>query len=366
MNAITKNATVKIKRCEKLPPVHFTPHPLFGAVFAPHILRMNLHLDGTNDFNAEIKPLEDEPFSPTSSVLHYGQSIFEGMKAFRQKDGRVGVFRADKHATRFRNSARRMVMADVPEDVFLKCIQEYTAFVADNVPSEPDHSLYLRPLLIAADHKIKVGAAQSYIFYIMSSIAGGYFGGAKPKRARVMVNRQFVRAYPGGLGEAKTAANYAASIWPQRLAAQRECDQVLYLDALHHDFIDELGGMNFFAVRGKELLTPVLNGCILDGVTRRSLLEVAPALGLKPVETQLSFTDLRKQIQTGKITETFACGTAAVVSPIGEFLFQDTLEAQPELISLPEQNPATQQLLSHLKGIQHGEIKAPGNWILHV
>jgi len=360
---------VKFKKCEKLAPVKYSPHPLFGTVFAPHYLRMHLQLDGpassTTDYNAEILPLQDEPLSPTTAALHYGQTIFEGMKAFRQKDGRVGVFRPDHHAARFRKSTQRMAMADVPEDVFLQCIREYTAFVADNVPAEPDHSLYLRPLLIAADHKIKVGTSQKYTFYIMSSIAGGYFGG-KNKRARVLVNRHFIRAFPGGLGEAKTAANYAASIWPQRLAAQRECDQVLFLDAVHHDYIDELGGMNFFAVRGKELLTPALNGCILHGVTRRSILDIAPTLGLKPVETKLSFTELKKQIKDGAVTEAFACGTAAVISPIGELLFQENLDSQPELITLRADNNVTQTVLDRLKSIQRGEVAAPGDWIMTV
>jgi branched-chain amino acid aminotransferase len=357
---------MNIKKCEKLAPVKYTPHPPFGSVFTPHILRMHLHLDGPKEFNAEILPLADEPMSPTTTVLHYGQSIFEGMKAFKQKDGRVGIFRADLHAARFRKSAQRMVMADFPEDIFLQCIKEYTAFVADNVPSDPDHSLYLRPLLIAADNKIKVGTSQKNTFYIMSSIAGGYFGGAKAKRARVLVNRHFVRAYPGGMGEAKTAANYAASIWPQRLAAQKECDQVLFLDATHHDYIDELGGMNFFAIRGNELLTPVLNGCILHGVTRRSILEIAPSLNLKPVETKMSFTELKKQIRDGSVTEAFACGTAAVISPIGEFVFQENLDAQPELIGLAPDNKATQSLLERLKAVQRGEVAAPGDWIFRV
>lgn len=354
-----------IKKLQKLPPVQYSANPVFGTIFAPHVLRMTLKVDAPNDYSAEIKPLEDEPFSPTTAVLHYGQSVFEGMKAFRQRDGSVGIFRADLHASRFRASARRMMMADIPEEVFLHCLKEYVAFVADNVPTEPDHSLYLRPLLIAADKKIKVGASQNYLFYIMSSIAGNYFGGGGTiKPARVMVNRQFVRAFPGGLGEVKTAANYAASIGPQRLAAKMECDQVLFLDAVHHEYIDEMGGMNFFAIRGDELLTPALNGAILNGVTRRSIIEIAPSLGLKATETKLSFTELRKQIETGEVGEAFACGTAAVVHPIGEFLFQEKLDSPAEAIRLKGESKIALKILDHLQKVQRGQEPAPSSWIM--
>lgn len=350
----------EITKLDKLPPVKYPLNPPFGTIFTPHILRMELKLDGPNNYSAVIKPLENEPFSPTTAVLHYGQSIFEGMKAFQLPNGKAGLFRPDLHANRFRLSARRMVMAEIPEDVFMNCIREYVAFVADNIPTEDDHSLYLRPLLIAADHKVKVGSSQNYIFYIMSSIAGSYFGSSGViKPARVMVNREFVRAYPGGLGETKTAANYAASIWPQRLAAQKECDQVLFLDAVHHDYIDEMGGMNFFAIRNGELITPALNGCILNGVTRRSILELAPTLGLKTNETKISFTQLKSEIESGAVTETFACGTAAVIHPIGEFLFQDSHNAAPELIKLRSEPKVSLQILKKLKAIQRGVEPSP-------
>jgi branched-chain amino acid aminotransferase len=355
---------MNIKKCQKRPPVSYPRNPPFGTVFAPHVLRLALSASASNDYQPEILPYEGESFLPSLAALHYGQTIFEGMKAYHQADGSVGVFRADLHASRFRKSAQRMMMADLPEEIFLTCIKEYVAFLADNVPKEEGHSLYLRPLMIAADAKLKVGASHSYLFYIMSTIAGAYFhSGSQVKKARVMVNRQFVRAYPGGLGETKTAANYAASIWAQKIAAQQECDQVLFLDAVHHDYIDELGGMNFFAVRGNELLTPALNGAILHGVTRRSILELAPTLGLKPVELALSFTELKKQIEQGHVTEAFACGTAAVVSPIGEFLFSEKLGAESERIQLPSESVTTIKILDRLSKIQRGVEPGPGPWI---
>jgi branched-chain amino acid aminotransferase len=354
----------KITSLKKLPPVKYDLNPPFGTVFAPHVLRMHLNSDEKNDYSAEIAPLAADPFSPATAAFHYGQSIFEGMKAYRLKDGSVGIFRADLHATRFRNSARRMVMADMPEEIFINCLKEYVAFVADNVPSEPGHSLYLRPIMFASEPKLKVGASKTYDFYVLSTIAGSYFSGGLVKSARVLVNREFVRAYPGGLGEIKTAANYAASIWPQRLASQKECDQVLFLDAVHHEYIDEMGGMNFFAIRGQELLTPSLNGSILHGVTRRSIIELAPSLGFKVREMQLSFTELRKQIESGEVTEAFACGTAAVVSPIGELLFQETVASPTESIVLKGKPSSSLQILEKLSNIQRGLEPAPGPWIL--
>lgn len=354
-----------IKKCTPLPPVQYSPNPKFGTVFAPHYLRMDLQLGGQNEYKAEILPYGSEPFFPGTSVLHYGQSIFEGMKAYRQPDGGVGIFRADLHATRFRQSARRMSMADVPEEIFLQCLKEYVAFESASVPNEKDHSLYLRPVLIARDNVIKVGTAQSYTFYIMSTIAGSYFYKGEIKPARVMVNRQFVRAFPGGTGEVKTAANYAASIWPQQIAAQRECDQVLFLDAVHHDNIDEMGGMNFFAIRGNELVTPKLNGCILNGVTRRSVIEIAKDVGLNPIEETMSFTQLVKDIESGKVTETFACGTAAVISPIGEFLFGETVNDEPRSIKIPGKPEKTLKLLERLRDAQTG-VNTPAGWLFRV
>jgi branched-chain amino acid aminotransferase len=356
---------LKITKCNPLPGVKYTPNPRFGTVFAPHVLRMELKLGGQKEYLAEIIPYGPEPMFPGTSVLHYGQSIFEGMKAFRQKDGSIGIFRPDLHATRFRLSAQRMSMAQLPEEIFLQCLKEFVKFESESVPSEPEHSLYLRPLLIARDNVIKVGTAQTYTFYIMATIAGNYFGTGGVKLARVMVNRQFVRAYPGGLGEAKTASNYAASIWPQQLAAMRECDQVLYLDAVKHDMVDELGGMNFFFIRGKQLVTPALNGCILNGVTRRSVLEIAPQLGLEPIEETVSFTQLMKDIQAGTVTESFACGTAAVISPIGEFLFGEAVNDEPKPIKLNGPPTKSLLLLERLRAAQTG-VNSPAGWVVKV
>jgi branched-chain amino acid aminotransferase len=355
----------KFKYSHRRPKVEYSPNPKFGTIFTPHMLHMKISGDKVTDVEAEIVPFASEMFSPATLVFHYGQSVFEGLKAFRQKDGGVAIFRADLHAKRFAKSCERMAMPAFPEELFLDCVREFVAFEKDSVPSEAEHSLYLRPLMIARDAMVKVGRGKTYSFYVLGAIAGSYFQGAV-KGAKVLVNRQFVRAFPGGLGEAKTAANYAASLWPQTHAEKYGCDQVLYLDAIHHENIDELGGMNFFMVKNGALITPVLNGAILNGVTRRSILEIAAQLKLQASEEVISFTNLKRDIEAGAVTEVFACGTAAVVSPLGELLYQETLQATPQSLKLPSDFPIATKVGDLLKSIQRGSSPAPGNWLLKV
>lgn len=356
--------------CDKKPPRPFSPNPKFGTAFAPHQLRLDLGFAGEANA-ARIEPYGPEPMAASNVTLHYGQSIFEGMKAFRQKDGSVAIFRPDLHAKRFRNSARRMAMPELSEQTFIDCLKAYVGFEHESVPTAKDHALYLRPLMIAKDEKVKVGRSENYTFYIMSCVVGSYLRGGPSKGARVLINRQFVRAAPGGLGEAKTAANYAASLWPQTYAEKLGADQVLFLDAIEHQYIDELGGMNVFFVRGQTLLTPALNGCILNGVTRRSILQLAPQLGLEIKEERLAIDQVIREIREGRITEAFACGTAAVIQPIGEFLVEDEIsepekKSTPASVKLAEGHPVANRISDQLTGIQHGEIEGPPGWMLKV
>ncbi|MEK6554458.1 MAG: branched-chain amino acid aminotransferase [Bdellovibrionota bacterium] len=358
---------IEIIKCAKKPRVQYSENPKFGTVFAPHYLHMNVTLGQTRDFKAEIRPYGPEDIYPGMAALHYGQTIFEGMKAFAQPDGSAGIFRPELHATRFKLSARRMSMAEIPEEVFMEALKQYVNFEQESIPHELHHSLYLRPLLVASDNVIKVGASTNYTFYIMGTIAGNYFGsGGKIKPARVMVNRDFVRATPGGMGEAKTAANYAASIYPQKFASDYECDQVLFLDSVKHDNIDELGGMNFFAIQNGALVTPELNGCILKGVTRGSILELAKSLGIKTIEKAMSFTELMKSIESGETTELFACGTAAVISPIGELVYMEDSKSNPKVLKPKGNSELSLRLLDTYSKIQRGQEKAPGPWIYKV
>jgi branched-chain amino acid aminotransferase len=306
---------------------------------------------------------KSEQFSPATAVFHYAQTIFEGLKVYRLKDGSVAAFRADLHAERFMKSARRLAMPVIGEKVFLECLRAYIDMESESVPSEPDHSLYIRPLLISRDEIIKIGTSKTYTFYIMSAIAGSYFPGGVTKGARVLVNRDFVRAFKGGLGDVKTGGNYAASLSPQAYASGYECDQVLYLDAETHDHIDELGGMNFFMIRNGELVTPSLTGTILPGVTRRSIIELAPTLGHKVSERPISFTEMLKDVSAGKVTEAFACGTAAVVHPISEFVVQEKTGGPATTVKLPPGHDVSLKLRETLSSVQRGGIKAPGDWL---
>jgi branched-chain amino acid aminotransferase len=352
---------------EVFPKTSYPLNPKFGTIFTPYLLKMQIDKSQTQSFRAEIVPYKEEPFWPGTAALHYGQSIFEGLKAYALNNGNVALFRADLHAERMKLSAERMAMGSLQPQVFIECLKAYVEMLKDHVPREDGHSLYLRPLLFAYDPVIKVGSSQKYMFYIMSTIAGNYFStGGKAKPVRVLINRLFVRAYPGGTGEAKTAGNYAASIWPQTHAQKLECDQVLFLDAVKHEFIDEMGGMNFFIMKGNELITPSLNGCILNGVTRRSILELAPQLGLKPIERPISLKELLDGVNSGEINEAFACGTAAVISPIGEFLFQENLNSQGTIHKLKGDSEVSLRILSQLSKIQRGLIKAPGEWLMEV
>ncbi len=357
---------VQIQRCERRRQPTYSLHPKFGSVFSAHMLRMDFSSENQSEWSANIIPYGPEPVSPSNLTLHYGQSIFEGMKAYKQPDGRAAIFRLDLHAKRFANSAARVAMPRLPEDVFTECLKAYVEFESDFVPMDEGHSLYLRPMMIARDEIIKVGRSKHYSFYILSTIAGSYFhaGGLKP--AKVLVNREFVRAYPGGMGEAKTSANYAASLYPQTVAERLGCDQVLYLDGVKHENIDELGGMNFFVVDGKRLLTPKLNGCILNGVTRKSILELAPSLGLETVETELKFSEVVDGIRSGRIREAFACGTAAVVSPIGEIVYLENEKSTPQTITLQNDFSTAKMLLETLSKIHRGQKKAPGHWLFDV
>jgi branched-chain amino acid aminotransferase len=356
---------MEIKRCAPKPKASYPLNPKFGTAFTPHMFRMDIRPDQPMGSGAEIVPYAPELFSPSAVVFHYGQAVFEGLKAFAQADGSVGIFRPDLHAVRFAGSCARLAMPVVPESIFLEAVRSFVEFEKESVPKEPNHSLYLRPLLIARDEIVKVGASKSYTFYVLGCVVGNYFA-SKLTPARLLVNRQFVRACPGGLGEAKTAANYAISLAPQAHAEKHGFDQVLYLDAIHHDAIDELGGMNFFMVRNGELVTPALNGCILNGVTRRSILEIAPKLGLRGREETISFDQMRRDIAAGVVTEAFACGTAAVVHPIGEFGVQETMAGPIEKVALPDQYPVALKLLETLKAMHTGRAPAPGSWVTRI
>jgi branched-chain amino acid aminotransferase len=250
-------------------------------------------------------------------VLHYGQEIFEGLKAYRQPDGSVALFRPEANARRFRTSARRMAMAELPEELFLAALDALLSQDSAWVPPHGgEESLYLRPFMFASETGLGVHPANEYLFMLIASPSGAYFaGGVKP--VTIWVSEDHVRAVPGGTGDAKTGGNYAASLLPQAEAAAHGCDQVVYLDAVTRTKVEESGSMNIAFVYGDRIVTPALTGSILEGITRDSLLTVARDLGYTAEEGVITLEQWRADAASGALTEVFACGTAAVVTPIG-------------------------------------------------
>jgi branched-chain amino acid aminotransferase len=262
---------------------------------------------------------------PAAKVLHYAQEIFEGLKAYKNDDNEVYLFRPDMNSKRFNISAKRMAMPELPEEIFVETSKLITSLCHDIVPVEVGASLYLRPFMIATEPALGVKPSDTYKYVLIASPAANYF---KKPNVSVYVERETSRAAAGGTGFAKTGGNYASSLQSFGKLEGKSCDQTLWLDARDHKFVEELSGMNFMAVIGDELVTPKLTDTILGGITRDSLLSLAPALGLKPKEKSLDIDELIKLIKTGECSEAFACGTAAVITPIsklvddsGEYVF---------------------------------------------
>lgn len=262
--------------------------------------------------SAKIVPFGNLSLSPAILALHYGQSVFEGMKAFRMKDGRVSVFRVEKHWARMNKSLERMCMPDIPEDLFTSAIHKLVELDKEWVPKEKDSALYLRPIVFATEPRLGVKVSEQYKFMILSSPVGPYY--AKP--LRVKVETEYVRAAEGGTGFAKCAGNYGGSFYPSQLARKEGFDQILWTDSKEHLYFDEAGTMNVLFVIGDTLVTPPVSTTILDGVTRDSILQLARDAKMKVEERKISIREVQDGISKGVVTEAFGAGTAAVVAPI--------------------------------------------------
>ena len=290
-------------------------NPGFGLHFTDHMVVIDWSVEqGWHD--ARVQPYGPLTLDPASSVLHYAQEIFEGLKAYRHADGSVWGFRPTSNAARMQRSAKRLALPELPEAEFLESIKQLVMVDKDWVPSAPETSLYLRPFTIANERFLGVRAAQRAAYYVIASPAGAYFPkGVAP--VSIWVSEQYTRAARGGTGAAKCGGNYSASLMPQHEASQNGCSQVLFLDAEEGRYLEELGGMNVFLVRKDgSLLTPSLTGSILEGVTRDSIITLARARGHVVEERKITLDEWREGFASGEITEAFACGTAAVVTPI--------------------------------------------------
>ncbi|WP_454774418.1 branched-chain amino acid aminotransferase [Janthinobacterium tructae] len=335
-------------------------NPAFGRIFTDHMVVIP-YRDGKWQ-QGELKAYGPLTLDPSASSLHYGQAIFEGYKAFAQPDGSIKTFRPEQNAERFNRSAARLAMPAIPVELFLEAGDALIAQDRNWVPKNTGESLYMRPLMIATDPYLGVRPSEEYLFVLFASPAGAYFPkGVKP--VTVWISEDFVRAAPGGTGEAKCAGNYAASLMAQSQAQEKGCDQVVWLDAVHREFIEEMGGMNLFFVYkdGEKItvVTPELTGTLLPGITRRSLLEMAKDLGYATQERKLSVQQWRDDIASGRMTEVFACGTAAVITPVGVAKangFEMTINNN-------ENGAVTLALREALLGLQHGTAPDTHNWM---
>jgi branched-chain amino acid aminotransferase len=324
----------------------------FGKYFTDHMLICDF-TDGQWE-EPRIIPFGDFRLSPVALALHYGQTIFEGMKAFKMVDGSINIFRPDKHYDRMVLSSERMCMPVVPREVFIEGLRQLVALDRNWIPGEEGSALYLRPFMIATEARLRVKVSESYRFAIVATPTGRYF----EQPLKVKVERDFVRAPRGGTGYAKCGGNYGASMYPTQKAKEEGYDQVLWTDSSTHRFIEESGAMNAFFVLDGTLITPPLSDSILDGVTRDSLLRLAHREGIPVTERPVDVEELKEAFKIGSITEAFGAGTAAVISPIG------VIGIDGKNYALPAFDKASigARLKSALDNIRYGRDTDPDEW----
>jgi branched-chain amino acid aminotransferase len=336
-------------------------NPGFGVHFTDHMAVATwTAADGWHD--SAIVPYGPFTLDPATAVLHYAQQIFEGLKAYRHEDGTIWTFRSDQNAQRMMRSARRLALPPLDAEDFLCSIEELVAADVAWVPTAPEQSLYLRPFMFATEAFLGVRPAKRVTYCCIASPAGTYFAsGVKP--VSIWISTLYSRAAPGGTGAAKCGGNYAASLIAQQEAASQGCDQVMFADAKEHRWLEELGGMNVYLVTSeKELITPELTGSILEGVTRDSILTLAPEFGLTPVERRIGIDELLDGVSSGKVIELFACGTAAVITPIGTL--KNNAGSYP--IGSGESGETTLALRHKLLDIQYGRAEDTHGWLRRI
>jgi len=339
--------------------------PGFGKYYTDHMVSMFYTVEG-GWHDAQVLPYGPIELDPSAIVLHYAQEIFEGLKAYRWADGSIVSFRPDANAARLRASARRLAIPELPDEIFMESLRALIA--ADHQwvpPAGGEQSLYLRPFIIATEPGLGVRPSAEYRYLVIASPAGAYFKGGI-KGVSVWLSTEYVRASPGGTGAAKFGGNYAASLLAQAQAAEHGCDQVVWLDAIERRYVEEMGGMNLFFVFGSggsaRLVTPELSGSLLPGITRNSLLQLAGDAGFAVEERKIDVEEWRKGAAAGEITEVFACGTAAVITPVSRVKYGEGE------FTVGDGNPGevTMALRDTLTGIQRGTFADTHGWMVRL
>ncbi|MFI7703433.1 branched-chain amino acid aminotransferase [Nonomuraea sp. NPDC049480] len=333
-------------------------NPGFGQSFTDHMISID-YTEGQGWHDARLVPYGPLSLDPATSVFHYAQELFEGLKAYRQISGSIVMFRPYANAGRFNRSAARMAMPELPEETFVESLELLVETDKEWVPTTEGHSLYLRPFMIATQAGLGVNyPSRTYRYMVIASPAASYFtGGIKP--VSVWLSTEYTRAAPGGTGFAKCGGNYAAAFVAQRQAVENGCDQVVWLDAQAHEYVEEMGGMNLFFVFRDKLVTPALTGTLLPGITRDSILSLAGDLGLETEERLISVEEWQSACASGELTEVFACGTAAVVTPVGSVKGAD----RSWTVADGTPGPVTMRVREELVGIQYGARPDAHSWI---
>ncbi|MGY5875348.1 MAG: branched-chain amino acid aminotransferase [Candidatus Thorarchaeota archaeon] len=330
----------------------------FGTIFTDHMFSM----DFSNGIwqNPQIHAYAPLRIDPAALFLHYGQGIFEGMKAYR-RNNRVLLFRPEENINRLNKSAKRMVMPQVDSDFVLDSLKQLIDIERSWVPTTTGSSLYIRPTMIATEAKLGVRPSNEYLFFAILSPVGPYFReGFSP--VKIMVAENHVRAAQGGVGAAKTAGNYAASLQAETDASKIGYSQVLWLDAAERTYLEEVGTMNIFVKFDDELVTPPLSTTILAGITRNSVLHIARDWGLRVNERKVSIAEIIEGLGNGKVEEMFGCGTAAIIAPVGALYYQN----KEHFVSKGKIGALTQRLFDEITGIQSGERDDPYGWVVEV
>jgi branched-chain amino acid aminotransferase len=339
-----------------LPPVEEIE---FGKIFAPNFIIAEYKNQRWTDLRVEpMRPLE---LHPAAVVFHYGQAIFEGLKAFSRDDGQIGVFRPDMNARRFARSAERLLLPPLDEDIFIEAVMQTVRLNSEYVPERPG-SLYLRPTMIGSEAHIGVRGSKEALFFLIALPAGAYFRANNEglRAIDVFVDESMARAARGGTGDVKAGANYAVTLRSIDKAKKLGCAQVLYLDSSNRGLIEEMGGMNIFFLLNDQLVTPALTGTILPGITRATVMDLAADLGITVTERQITIQEIEEACRANELKEAFACGTAATIVGINSFMFEDGSS-----LTIPGAKPGsvTRQLLTNIQDIQYGSIPDPHNWI---